>query len=259
MFPYPINSNQQLKISAKSIISGFVRTRGLIRLKNGGLTRIDDSSLNITSASLEASATQTLFKNLPDGELLSLNIRPVVSRERGLFYVKAEIVDQDGIDLVTLCSDYAGIYNPCSFPYGGVHSSFEGRGYHGKQTGANPAAQTNYSFTFSNLYAKILSVEFLLTTDGTAGNRRAFVAMENSAGAYGFFSYSESAQAASTATRYIFSPGLHDEIVNTLRQCTLASDFEMPVGGKLIVGAENMQAGDQISSIVFAYECWIAK
>ena len=122
---------------------------------------------------------------------------------------------------------------------------------------ANPAAGANFLVSFdTDTIIKILSVNFTVVADANAANRVPLVFA--SAGAV-FWSQAMGPvlPTANDTLRFSFIPGgttVDHATAEGFVQGALAHPFIIPLGGFLNISLINIQVGDQISLISYAYE-----
>jgi len=106
---------------------------------------------------------------------------------------------------------------------------------------------------------RIQGLTFSLNSSATAGNRVIWVGIDRGSGTpYLQFISSGYLQPASRNTVYNFGPGAGYSsavgISNTLVSASLPVDFALESGWRININSEDLQAGDNFSKVILAYE-----
>jgi hypothetical protein len=177
--------------------------------------------------------------------------------KRGQLYVQV-FLQLSGVNAALLTAGYVSSQAPLSYPESGITPPTFGPGYLYQATVADPAAGADFAMTVpNNCRWRVHAVKFQLDTDGTVLNRTAILNITGSGVRLYGFARPTDVQAASTSKLYTFAnydvvPATYDDIIAGQLPRTLIAN---PGGiGSTI---DNLQAGDQISTITADVEQWL--
>jgi hypothetical protein len=204
----------------------------------------------------------TITNPLQEGIILGVTVQiPPVTVKRGQCYITAAVVrgaDPNSFVTITLLSDYLTTAFQPSWPFCPIRPALEGPGFIYTPAGnvPNPAAGAQLVMPIRTQW-RIISIQFSLTTDGTAGNRSVDLTLQENAGEV-FSTGPVAVQPPNTTYFYSYASGVTWQTNDATRQ-------NMPLPAELFLANQapmnalivNPGAGDQMTAMTALVEEWI--
>lgn len=243
-----------------TVLSPLMISRMAVRVRQytsqGRLIRIEETFDVISS-----STKQSFFLPLVEGWIESISAGDsnfIVSRGR-VFVQLAIQTDNDKINLphTILAADYFASSVGLQWPGTPIRQYRDGAGYLTSTNIGNPAAGNNFSYTISTpTVNRISAIGFQLVTDVTVATRTAGLEIVIG-GISAIFPLPGSTQASNVTNGYSYSAIGNDRFSAGVISACLPSDLYLKKDDILRSKIINIQAGDQLSNIVVAFEEWV--
>lgn len=258
-FQFTLDGNDNLQVVASNTLVGArIAIQGRRITEEGTIepftfVHVPNSNRTVTTQ---------VFK-LGRGALLNLAVFVDVGTPLiGQTFVMLQIVRGFGGPLVllgTLLQGYVTSSQGLGWPGSPIQSSIEGGGYYRVMVGTKPAAGAVITETVPTGARWVLtSIQVILTTSATAGNRRPFVQVSANGSAQAVC-VSFTTVPASDAGAFYFTQGLPHEtgLAGAAQVFGLPSGLTLLAGSQVIANAVGLQAGDQFEGPTLSIREWL--
>ena len=155
----------------------------------------------------------------------------------------------NGFLFANLIGNYLTQSRALSWPLSEIISPEEGVGRNVFETVADPAVQTNFTFTpAANRLYEIIAISYRLITDGNAASREALLHI-NPAGVDSFFVPPTSGISAGVTRNLLFGRGVNIGVTTTTVIGNLPTNIIIDAKSPISSSITLMQVGDQIDQI----------